>query len=73
MELSHNGKDGVFLDMLEDEFGSKYPDDARNFTKNYNQMKNYSHNNHAKVFSEDDEKTVWLWQPVKDFIINTFS
>ena len=73
MELSHNGKDGVFLDMLEDEFGSKYPDDARNFTKNYNQMKNYSYNNHAKVFSEDDEKTVWLWQPVKDFIINTFS
>lgn len=73
MELSDNGKNGVFVDMLEDEFGTKYPDEADLFRKNYVQMKYFGANNHAKVFEEDDEKTVWLWEPVKDFIIETYS
>lgn len=73
MELSDNGKNGVFVDMLEDEFGSKYPDETSLFLRNYNQMKNFGANNHAKVFDEDEEKTVWLWEPVKDFIIETYS
>ncbi|MDE5794618.1 MAG: PD-(D/E)XK nuclease family protein [Muribaculaceae bacterium] len=73
MELSERGKNGVFLDMLEDEFKSRYSDEAPNFTKNYNQMKNSGLKNHAKVFSEDEEKTVWLWEPVKNFIIETYS
>lgn len=73
MELSYNGKKGVFLDMLEDEFGTKYPDKADSFMKNYVQMKNFGVNNHAKVFSEDEEKTVRLWDPVKNFIIETYS
>ena len=73
MELSDNGKNGIFLDLLEDEFDSKYPEERGNFTKNYNQMKNFGVKNHAKVFSEDAEKTVWLWEPVKEFIIKTFS
>ncbi len=73
MELSENGKNGVFVDMLEDEFGSKYPEEISLFQGNYNQMKNFGPRNHAKVFEEDEEKTVWLWEPVKDFIIETYS
>ena len=73
MELSDNGKKGVFLDMLEDEFDTKYPEEADVFKKNYVQMKNFGANNHAKVFDEDEEKTVWLWEPVKDFIIELYS
>ena len=73
MELSDNGKKGLFVDMLEDEFGTKYPEEADVFKKNYVQMKNFSANNHAKVFDEDEEKTVRLWEPVKDFIIETYS
>ncbi len=73
MELSENGKNGVFVDMLEDEFGSKYPEEISLFQGNYNQMKNFGPRNHAKVFEEDEEKTVWLWEPVRDFIIETYS
>ncbi len=73
MELSDNGQNGVFLDMLEDEFGTKYPGDVEVFRKNYVQMKNFGVNNHAKVFEEDKENTVCLWAPVKDFIVETYS
>lgn len=73
MELSDKGNKGVFVDMLEDEFGTKYPDEADIFRKNYVQMKYFGPRNHAKVFDEDEEKTVRLWEPVKDFIIETYS
>ena len=73
MELSDNGRNGVFVDMLEDEFGTKYPEEISLFQGNYNQMKNFGPRNHAKVFDEDEEKTVWLWEPVKDFIIDLYS
>ncbi len=73
MELSDNGKNGVFLDMLFDEFGTKYPEEVSLFARNYNQMKVLSEKNHGKVFDEDEEKTVRLWEPVKDFIIETYS
>ena len=73
MELSDNGKNGIFLDVLFDEFETKYPEEISLFVRNYNQMKNISEKNHGKVFSEDEEKTVWLWEPVKEFIIETYS
>ena len=73
MELSDNGKNGIFLDVLFDEFETKYPEEISLFVRNYNQMKNISEKNHGKVFSEDEEKTVRLWEPVKDFIIKTYS
>lgn len=73
MELSDNGKKGIFIDVLFDEFENKCPEEISLFVRNYNQMKNISEKNHGKVFSEDEEKTVWLWEPVKDFIIETYS
>ena len=73
MELSGNGEKGVFVDMLRNKFETRYPEEIGNFTKNYNQMKNYGDKNHGKVFTEDDEHTIWLWAPVKEFIIETYS
>ncbi|MCH5234110.1 MAG: hypothetical protein J1E16_02360 [Muribaculaceae bacterium] len=55
MKLSNNGENGVFLDMLRDEFETLYPEEFNIFDKNYNQMKNFGSLNHAKVFEEDEE------------------
>lgn len=41
------------------------------FNSHYSQMKNISDRNHAKVF-EETSGVVELWQPVKDFIVETF-
>ena len=73
MELSGNGKNGVFVDMLQDEFETRYPEERGNFTKYYNQMRNNGYKNHDKVFYEDNEQTVWLWSPVRDFVIKAYS
>ena len=73
MELSSNGKNGVFVDMLQDEFETRYPEERGNFTKNYNQMRNNGYKNHGKVFYEDNEQTVWLWGPIRDFVIEVYS
>lgn len=73
MELSGNGKNGVSLDMLQDEFETRYPEERGIFTKNYNQMRNNGYKNHGKVFYEDNEQTVWLWGPIRDFVIEVYS
>lgn len=72
MELSENGKKGVFRDMLEDEFDTRYPEIKDCFMRNYNQMKNEAEHNHCRVFDEDDEKTVVLWYPVRKYIIDLY-
>ena len=73
MELSENGKNGVFRDMLEDEFDTRYPEIRDRFMEHYNQMKYPAEKNHCKVFDEDEEKTVVLWYPVREFIIDLYS
>lgn len=45
--------------------------DVNNFNNNYNQMKNFGKNNHAKVFDEING-VIKLWSPVKDFILEEF-
>ena len=73
MELSENGKKGVFRDMLEDEFDTRYPEIRDYFMGHYNQMKYEARHNHCKVFDEDDENTVVLWYPVREFIIGLYT
>lgn len=73
MTLSENGEKGVFRDLLKDEFDNLYPEDKHLFMRNYNQMKNFGTKNHGKVFEEDDELSVFLWSPIKDFIKEMFS
>ena len=73
MQLSDNGENGVFLDMLRDEFETLYPEESNIFDRNYNQMKNFGSHNHAKVFEEDEEYTVRLWYPVRDIIRELYS
>ena len=41
------------------------------FYGNYNQMKNFGQQNHAKVF-EEKNGIITLWSPVEDFICETF-
>lgn len=74
MDLTNNGQTGLFLDMFKDEFETLYPEEEFGvFDTNYNQMKNFGPKNHGKVFSEDDEKTVTLWAPVKDFVVACYA
>ncbi len=70
MDFSDNGKNGVNREQLK--YGAE-KNGVKDFMGNYNQMKNFGVNNHAKVFEEDEEKTVRLWEPVRDFIIETYS
>ena len=70
MKLSDNGKTCVTREQLKD---CVEKDGVRDFMGNYNQMKNFGVNNHAKVFSEDEKKMVRLWEPVSDFIIKLYS
>ena len=70
MKLSDNGKNPVSREQLKDGAEKR---GVKDFMGNYNQMKNYGVNNHAKVFSEDEKKMVRLWEPVKDFIIGIYS
>lgn len=70
MNLSDNGKNGVTREQLKDYAEKK---GVKDFMGNYNQMKNYGFKNHAKVFSEDENKIVRLWEPVSDFIIKIYS
>ncbi len=73
MELSQNGKNGVFIDMLEDEFDIRFPQIRDRFKQHFSQMKNEAERNHCKVFEEDEEKTVMLWFPVRGYIIDLYS
>ena len=73
MKLSDNGENGIFLDMLRDEFDTLYPEESHLFDTNYNQMKNFGSHNHAKVFEEDEEYTVRLWYPARDIIRELYS
>ncbi len=43
-----------------------------NFQKHYNAMKYYGERNHGKVFDENN-KDIFLWEPVKDFIENEYN
>ena len=73
MELSENGRNSVFRDLLEDEFDTRFPEIKDCFIGNYNQMKYDAEHNHCKVFDEDDENTVILWAPVREFIIELYT
>ena len=46
--------------------------EIKKFDINYNQMKNFGENNHAKVFEEKNGK-IELWEPVNDFIIDEYN
>lgn len=41
------------------------------FNGNFNQMSHFGKNNHAKVFEVDKDK-VYLWEPIKNFILNLY-
>jgi hypothetical protein len=41
------------------------------FKENYNSMKNSGERNHARIFDEDNGK-VYLWEPVKEFILKYY-
>lgn len=69
MRMSQNGQTPVTREQLQTQC-----EDAgvRDFMGNYNQMKNFGVKNHAKVFEEDVTGCVSLWEPVAQFIINSY-
>ena len=68
MKISDNNETSVPLFHLEKESGLS----SMLFYRHYNLMKNIFEKNHAKVFSEEDEK-VSLWSPVSKFIVELFN
>jgi len=44
---------------------------VKTFKTNFQQMHNFGKRNHAKVF-EIEENNVYLWEPVKEFILNEY-
>ncbi len=67
MHLSSNGTIPIHISEL-----LKYSElDSQKFFSNFNHMKTISEKNYAKVFSETD-KMVILWNPVKEFIQETY-
>lgn len=71
MLLSENGSRSIHFDRLREEYLNKFNNDK--FDSNYNQMKNIAEKNHAKVFSEDEDGNISLWDPVADFIKNEYN
>lgn len=67
MKISNNNSMSVSVSLLQ----KSSNEDAHTFTSNYNQMKNISYKNHAKVF-EEENGNVKLWKPVADFIIEEY-
>jgi hypothetical protein len=59
-------EDFVYFSDLEHNLQS-----IKTFKENYNSMKNFGVRNHARVFEEINSK-IYLWEPVKDFILKEF-
>ncbi len=64
-----NGTDVVDIDSLQKQCESK---SVENFKSNFDQMRNFSKNNHGKIFDLEDGK-VSLWAPIKLFIHKKYS
>lgn len=65
MKLSDLGRHAVSKETLQEECGTV-------FFGNYEQMKNFSKKNHGKVFEEDKQGNVRLWERVKSLIISEY-
>lgn len=64
-----NGADVVEIDSLQKYCESK---SVENFKSNFDQMRNFSKNNHGKIFDLNDGN-VSLWKPVKSYIHEKFN
>lgn len=69
MLLSKNDTYPVSHIDLREKFEQLYCDP---FESNFNQMKNFSTKNHAKVFSESKVGMISLWEPISAFVKNQF-
>ena len=67
MQLSCKNTKPVYIDELQTDCANIYT-----FDTNYNQMKIIAERNHAKVFDEDYNGMISLWQPVADFICEEY-
>lgn len=47
--------------------------DYKRFITNYHQMKIIAKRNHAKVFQENSDGTISLWEPVAEFILQEYN
>lgn len=66
--LSRGNTVPVRIEVLE----RNYDLDSKRFITNYHQMKIIAERNHAKVFTENRDGTIELWDPVADFIIQEY-
>lgn len=67
--LSRNNMVPIRIDVLERNCDL----DSKRFITNYHQMKIIAKRNHAKVFQENPDGTISLWQPVAEFILQEYN
>lgn len=70
MRLSKNASVLISYEELKEKYEQMY--DGGDFKSNYDQMKNFGKNNHAKVFSESKSRLISLWEPIEVFVKSQF-